>query len=456
MSEIKDKESWHGHTNAEVENYIKNRLDNSAEYHKILYTELKELRDNNKLVPGTQYRITDYICTTTEKNTRSAVNQFDIIVTADSNNVLNENARAIQHEGDKYFANSNLSAWKIWYCLDNDTTRFAWADTVNGKGVIYRMIDEFNNDVPYDFKNILFKVYYDEDFGAYKVGAEDNSEWSYTFCMLDRYDNNAHDVSVEQYKYISDEGIYYHTQENRILPYYDEFANSDAGQPIDKGAYVLNANVFVTNTEQCSVEEDYSYGEFYAFSDNSLKYNCRNNSFGDSVRENIFGNYCSDNAFGCGCSCNSFGNECSFNSFGASCSYNIFGANCSSNSFGNDCYSNVFGSQCCSNILGPLCSFNSFGNDCYHITFASNKSATTKYRYYQHNHFGDGCQYIIFTGVETIDSSHQVQNYNFAQGLQGNASIYLTIDGVRNLSYETKIAKNSNGEIKIYCEADLI
>ena len=25
MSEIKDKESWHGHTNAEVENYIKNR-----------------------------------------------------------------------------------------------------------------------------------------------------------------------------------------------------------------------------------------------------------------------------------------------------------------------------------------------------------------------------------------------------------------------------------------------
>ena len=48
MSEIKDKESWHGHTNAEVENYIKNRLDNSAGCKKILYAELKELRDNNK------------------------------------------------------------------------------------------------------------------------------------------------------------------------------------------------------------------------------------------------------------------------------------------------------------------------------------------------------------------------------------------------------------------------
>ena len=25
-----------------------------------------------------------------------------------------------------------------------------------GKGVIYRMIDEWNNDVPYDFKNIMY------------------------------------------------------------------------------------------------------------------------------------------------------------------------------------------------------------------------------------------------------------------------------------------------------------
>ena len=44
------------------------------------------------------------------------------------------------------------------YCLDNDTSRFAWADEVNGKGVIYRMIDEFNNDVPYDFKNIRYQI----------------------------------------------------------------------------------------------------------------------------------------------------------------------------------------------------------------------------------------------------------------------------------------------------------
>jgi hypothetical protein len=27
-----------------------------------------------------------------------------------------------------YFQYSNLSAWKVWYCLDNDKNRFAWAD----------------------------------------------------------------------------------------------------------------------------------------------------------------------------------------------------------------------------------------------------------------------------------------------------------------------------------------
>ena len=125
----------------------------------ITYAELVALRGSSSLVAGMQYRITDYACTTTQENTQSAGHPFDIIVTADSENTLNEEARAIQHEGDTYFANCDLNAWKIWYCLDNDASRFAWADSANGKGVIYRMIDEWNNDVPYDFKNIMFKRY---------------------------------------------------------------------------------------------------------------------------------------------------------------------------------------------------------------------------------------------------------------------------------------------------------
>ena len=125
----------------------------------ITWNELKQLRDGNNLLPGHQYRITDYQCTTTQENTQSAGHQFDIIVTADSINKLNEKARACLHDGDTYFENSNLTAWQLWYSLDNATERFAWANDSIGHGVIYRMIDEYNNDCPYDFKNIQFKRY---------------------------------------------------------------------------------------------------------------------------------------------------------------------------------------------------------------------------------------------------------------------------------------------------------
>lgn len=221
----------------------------------ITYSELVDLRDSSKLIPGQQYRITDYVTTTVQENTQSAGHQFDIIVTADDEKTLNEEARVCLHDEDTYFANSNLSAWKAWYCLDNDSTRFVWAAPDNGettvlklsilnhteepircsdkdmiigdtkyycwkhkygaelsaytstedpspetpvltpefidydengksiyemivfesayfinetvisepgKGVIYRLIDEFGNDLPYDFKNILYLADYDK------------------------------------------------------------------------------------------------------------------------------------------------------------------------------------------------------------------------------------------------------------------------------------------------------
>ena len=102
------------------------------------------------------------------------------------------------------------------------------------------------------------------------------------------------------------------------------------------------------------------------------------------------------------------------------------------------------------------CDYNSFGNNCSYIKFAPDSSASTKYNYYWYNHFGDGCEYILLKGVETTSARDNVQNYNFAQGLLGTSSAYLTVDGIRNRAFETKVAQNSNGELKIYCEADLI
>lgn len=132
-------------------------------YEALTYAELKALKDNNELTPNKAYRITDYVTKVNGKINnvsdlaRSMEHPFDIFVLATSTNTFSEEAFACLHEGDTYFVNSDLSSWKLWYCFENDTDRFEWADTINGKGVIYRMIDEFDNDIPYDFKNVQFK-----------------------------------------------------------------------------------------------------------------------------------------------------------------------------------------------------------------------------------------------------------------------------------------------------------
>ena len=130
----------------------------------VTYTELVNLRNNNLLVPGMFYRITDYNCSINETTSASGVagyhsaqHPFDIVLLALSENKLAERGWATHHEGDTYFADCNLAAWQVWYCLDNDINRFTWADNVNGKGVIYRLIDEWDNDCCYDFKNIVFE-----------------------------------------------------------------------------------------------------------------------------------------------------------------------------------------------------------------------------------------------------------------------------------------------------------
>ena len=233
------------------------------------YAELVALRNSSSLIAGMQYRITDYACTTTQASTQSAGHPFDIIVTADSENTLNEEARAIQHEGDTYFADCDLNAWKIWYCLDNDASRFAWADSANGKGVIYRMIDEWNNDVPYDFKNIMYN-------GSWGY-------WAYTFNWInDESDNTCEDLSVAQYVHTNDEGGYSHTYGNIIKPYGGD-DGGNYGYPLQ-----LNVNVFLNS-------ESYDGGWFHG---------CYLNTFGNDCYSNTFGYSCYSNTFGKGCYAN--------------------------------------------------------------------------------------------------------------------------------------------------------
>ncbi len=479
----------------------------------ITYANLVGLRDAGKLTPGMMYRITDYECTVRLSDTddnlpadpdpepgviveppgeistksinpglkaklggvslmasgggskhipipddstleaRTVSHPYDIIVIADNEHTLNENARACLRDGDTYYTAegsvADLAAWELKYTLDNDRSRFSWADPENGKGVVYWLKDEHNNECPYDFKQIQFKRYKITEFSANPdmvgkwvssacgtpsgsgddddgkksgIGSEgiiydpDDYVWAYTFSHVSyetQDDEGSEDdggkaapdeSDVMPVAVVSDWSVFQHgtvlTHENKIGS--NMFVGMDA---MSVDYYVLPDNVFITDIEgdeanapssntfgnECSSN---TFGNGCSF--NTFGNGCSSNTFGNEYRSNTFGNECSSNTFGNWCSSNTFGNECSSNTFGNGCSFNTFGNGCSSNTFGDECNSNTFGNGCFSNTFGNGCSFNTFGNGCSSNTFGNWCSSNTFGNGCSFNTFGNGCSFNTF------------------------------------------------------------
>ena len=334
------------------------------------WSELKAMRNGGTLVPGQQYRITDYEATTRQSDTRSANHPFDIIVTADAANKLNEEARAIQHDGDTYFSNSKLEAWKVWYCIDNDTSRFSWACSMaetgfpDGKGVVYRLTDEFDNDVPYDFKGIQFKAYGDTD-----------DVWRYTFDSGSASDNT--DESLIGYARLT------------IIS-----ARRNAGSPV---LHELNRIVFKGQSFGNTIGDDCWDITFGGVN--------QGNTIGRDCYQNKFGEYCSSNILGPSCIGNTFGDWTGSIILSDACSINrILGSPCS---LGAQCQDNVIESGSYNITLGDYCRENHIGSGCGDINFASgcrenriggNSTIIT---------FGTSCRNVIF-GVKPPNFSDSV------------------------------------------------
>ena len=322
-----------------------------SNYEEITYAALKAKRDGATLVKGKWYRITDYNCTTTQANSQSAGHVFDIIVRADDTNVLNENAYAALHSGDTYFANCKLEAWQLKYCLDNDTERFAWADSTNGKGVIYYMKDEWDNECPYDFKNIQFK--------RYKITASTKVP-----DLVGAWGMN----NVQNYTVSTTDTQFFYT-----FSYFDDVASPnvmyDATLKGNDGT-LLNDGSTVSGVYGNVIKETSAYIMGLAESDKPMKIGLTNVV--------IYGTetYRASDAY-YGCYSNTFGNDCYYNTFGNGCYYNTFGNGCDSNTFGNDCFSNTFGNGCFSNTFGNYCYYNTFGNYCYYNTFGNGCDSNT-------------------------------------------------------------------------------
>lgn len=383
----------------------------------VTYAELKALRDGRNLIPGMFYKITDYECTTTQEGTRAMSHNFYIIVQALSCDTLSEIAKAdINTSGnDEYFvdAGANLSAWEIKYCLDNDTTRFAWADEENGKGVIYYMKDEHGNECPYDFKNIQFKRMINPDDG-YPVHDEERGmeTWVYTFCGRPQDENTEEwglfvDGSTEGYWGVPNTNDMYSFHSNVIKEQrYDDNLCETARLRLNDIVFLgiwANNNDGVSWSDCCHnnvVEEDcfnitlgpgccwnhfhkwtsyISLGGWSCFNDLSSANNIK--CFGD-LCESVFESGCSEIYIEDGCnnitfdkSCwqievrqystnLKFGQGCNGIVINPDCSFITFGRECSDMNIRDTCTNLTFGDQCSESDITPSSQNFTFGNRC--------------------------------------------------------------------------------------------
>ena len=434
----------------------------------VTYSELVSLKTNNNLIPGANYRITDYVTKingTYELNgayfhfAKSAEHSYDVVVYAIDESTLAEDAKATLHAGDTYFASANLEAWDIKYCLENDANRFAWADTTNGKGVVYYLKDEWGNEAWYDFKNTLYLRYalqsldsnfttltYDANLskynrygsaytvyqiisgdtifgGKYTLTAIENiqqalaspevdnnylttydADWYYTFDYYNNNNNQHYDLSLSQ------NGDACHNNKfewcsSFTWPLVGVSAISILGLPntvFMSNAAIASDHWIWDNTfkEHCwfnTFGDDACSNTFNAYCyNNTIGYYCESNILNQNCHNNTFENFFKKNILRDSCSSNTFGNSCGSNIFGSSCSSNIFGNYCDSNTFGHDCGSNTFGNNCYSNTFGNGCDYNVFEDYCNYNTFRDKCNSNTFGHDCNSNTFGDDCNYNIF------------------------------------------------------------
>lgn len=416
----------------------------------VTYSELLSLRNQGKLQSGRFYRITDYATTTAQQNTDVAGHHFNIIVQALSNHELSETAQASVIADDDYFSNSKLSAWKIMYCIDNDSSRFAWVDSVNGKGVIYYMCDENNNSAPYDFKNIKFRNLYTfnclgEDFSLNGVYCRNNEIRPCSVNGVQILNGNILDNLYEGD--CSNNFFDYNCHNNYLVDncYNNRFGVGCSGNTLYYSCY---NNIFGMGCNN-----------------NELSDMCCNNHFMSNSSNNRLGIFCQDNHFNADCSNNVFKSRSSRNCLDPYCRYitlgtgstnNRFGSRCTNNTLGDEAIGNTFGVGCQNNTFGNSCKYNSFGNYCLNVSFRSGASLEASViAYVQSCHVSDGCSYMVVYG--RTGSSSILQNINIRRGIAGTSTEYkyITIKEL-NAGYEVTVARKPSGEIVTYCEADLV
>ena len=384
----------------------------NSETYKVTHSELLTLQKNNLLTPGVQYRITDYnlildggVKSMNYNNIaftiKSANHPFDIIVEALGKNKLSENAKAIQHEGDTYFNNSNLNSWELKYCITNDTGKCNWVGK-NSKGYIYYMKDEYDNVAPYDFKNMQFVSSTDEINPILNISSDENMSMDlYTFSYINLNDSQ----TISETTTVTDFSLQKQCRNNVIN------SGGVQGLQLTKNLFLNTSATLVGATAYCACNILHRFTHNNIFGQyshtNTLHEYCTNNSLCNKAIFNVLKYDCKgivlnagvhDIEFDFGCNNinigesshdNKFYSECDNINIGASCAYNVFMNACKNINSGDDCSNNIYHSYCGDIVLNNKSRSNEFGSSCKNIKLYNENGG---------NNFGVNCSSITLNG----------------------------------------------------------
>lgn len=327
----------------------------------------------------------------------------------------------------------NVSAWKIWYCLDNDKERFSWANAESGRGVIYRMIDENGNDVAYDFKSIRFP----DGAGSY----------CYTF---DYYGEEASSKC----------------KNNKIGTWVpNENNNRELGR-VSLGSGCVG-NIVESNVDNCFLGQDCV--------NNRVGVNSKSITLGSGSSSNRVGKNSSNVKIGFDSQSCIIGDDIFYCVIGDESKNVVVGDHCQRLSFGNNLANVKVGIDCDTVVLGDSCKEISIGANCQDIRMGINNSYIK---------VGSECSYIDFrkNSEERADNlrdisignrvHHVLFNKDGSSGIMGGISIDDGICGTEQNPYyvtrilwdsefyetpvNVRVSYNTKGQIVTYCIADLI
>lgn len=321
------------------------------------YAEIKSLRDQAKLIPGSVYEVDDYETIyrqiVTNETRSDSTNLFNIRLLAIGTDRFAPEAWAAPTERTQptgsVMSAAALPQWRLLYDIDNNQDLYEWA-TPTGKGVIYGMEDHLDNSFPYDAYNVKFRRYLIEAATDSVVTAL-VGKYASRAASLTGFTVNGNDY--QDYLTVPFSTINYNNAKEVKIGTHIPTANAWRSRR-------LNNIVFQGAATCCRLGNSAFDSTFCesSYNFNSVGY-FYDNIFGGGVSYSNFDQYIGENRFGGDVSRGAFRNHFASNNVAGYITHSGFGPGSTGNTFmGNVTYSPCLGRIYNSTFLGDVFAVN--------------------------------------------------------------------------------------------------